>query len=282
MLAAESDAPSACAPASPRATDPDPRWIACWRNLGAQLYRSRPRPPATATSARPPAASLGINRTTLAWHGDPPPEPPSNTSACATPFRITPHTDFFFTGANRGPTLEALIYAITHDEGIVKVMARSAAARPCSAGCCSNAAAVETLYLANPSLSRGRNPRHAIADELGPDSELPAVPARTVDARAYRISLSGHYAAGKRLCLMIDEAHAMPARIAGGDPPALNLESNRHKLLHPRSASPSSTNASPKDMRQLNGPYHPQFADRSQAISAPTSCSACAPPVIAA
>ena len=37
------------------------------------------------------------------------------------PFRITPHTDFFFTGANRGPTLDALIYAITQDEGIVKV-----------------------------------------------------------------------------------------------------------------------------------------------------------------
>ena len=28
------------------------------------------------------------------------------------PFRITPHTDFFFDGADRGATLEALIYAI--------------------------------------------------------------------------------------------------------------------------------------------------------------------------
>ena len=37
------------------------------------------------------------------------------------PFRITPHTEFFFSGANRGATLEALIYAITNDEGIVKV-----------------------------------------------------------------------------------------------------------------------------------------------------------------
>ena len=37
------------------------------------------------------------------------------------PFRITPHTDFFFTGANRGPTLDALIYAISQGEGIVKV-----------------------------------------------------------------------------------------------------------------------------------------------------------------
>ena len=29
------------------------------------------------------------------------------------PFSITPHTEFFFAGANRGNTLEALIYAIT-------------------------------------------------------------------------------------------------------------------------------------------------------------------------
>ena len=29
------------------------------------------------------------------------------------PFRITPHTEFFFSGANRGATLEALMYAIT-------------------------------------------------------------------------------------------------------------------------------------------------------------------------
>ena len=37
------------------------------------------------------------------------------------PFRITPHTEFFFSGANRGATLEALLYAITAGEGMVKV-----------------------------------------------------------------------------------------------------------------------------------------------------------------
>jgi type II secretory pathway predicted ATPase ExeA len=37
------------------------------------------------------------------------------------PFRITPHTEFFFDGAERGATLEALAYAVAHDEGIVKV-----------------------------------------------------------------------------------------------------------------------------------------------------------------
>ena len=38
------------------------------------------------------------------------------------PFRITPHTEFFFAGGNRGSTLDALVYAITHDEGIVRAI----------------------------------------------------------------------------------------------------------------------------------------------------------------
>ena len=37
------------------------------------------------------------------------------------PFKITPNTEFFFAGGNRGPVLEALLYAVTHGEGIVKV-----------------------------------------------------------------------------------------------------------------------------------------------------------------
>ena len=36
------------------------------------------------------------------------------------PFRITPHTEFFFAGANRGATLEALLYGPppTDDRGL--------------------------------------------------------------------------------------------------------------------------------------------------------------------
>ena len=38
------------------------------------------------------------------------------------PFKITPDTSLFFPGGNRGAVLEALIYAITEGEGIVKVV----------------------------------------------------------------------------------------------------------------------------------------------------------------
>ena len=39
-----------------------------------------------------------------------------------SPFRITPDPAFFFPGGNRGAVLDALLYAITRGEGIVKVV----------------------------------------------------------------------------------------------------------------------------------------------------------------
>jgi len=51
------------------------------------------------------------------------------------PFRITPDTSLFFPGGNRGAILNAMMYAITSGEGIVKVVGEVGAARPCCAGC---------------------------------------------------------------------------------------------------------------------------------------------------
>lgn len=83
------------------------------------------------------------------------------------PFRITPHTDFFFAGANRGPTLDALVYAITHDEGIVKVSGEVGSGKTmlCRVLMERLPEKVTTIYLANPSLSRD-DILYAIADEL--------------------------------------------------------------------------------------------------------------------
>ena len=82
------------------------------------------------------------------------------------PFRITPHTEFFFAGANRGATLEALIYAITHDEGIVKVSGEVGSGKTmlCRMLLEKLPPDVETVYLANPSLSAA-DIHHAIADD---------------------------------------------------------------------------------------------------------------------
>ena len=37
------------------------------------------------------------------------------------PFGITPNPAFFYSGNTRGEILSALLYAVTHGEGIVKV-----------------------------------------------------------------------------------------------------------------------------------------------------------------
>ena len=83
------------------------------------------------------------------------------------PFRITPHTDFFFAGASRGATLDALLYAITHDEGIVKVSGEVGSGKTmlCRVLMERLPGNIETIYLANPSLSR-EEILYAIADEL--------------------------------------------------------------------------------------------------------------------
>ncbi|MBN8462423.1 MAG: AAA family ATPase [Dechloromonas sp.] len=145
------------------------------------------------------------------------------------PFRITPHTDFFFTGANRGPTLDALIYAITQDEGIVKVTGEVGSGKTmlCRMLLERLPADVESLYLANPSLSR-HEILGAIADELG----IPA-DGRTTHSmiRTLQDALVERYAAGKRVVIMIDEAHAMPAESLEEIRLLSNLESKATKLL---------------------------------------------------
>ncbi|HEU4440441.1 MAG TPA: AAA family ATPase, partial [Burkholderiales bacterium] len=145
------------------------------------------------------------------------------------PFRITPHTDFFFDGADRGATLEALIYAILHDEGIVKVSGEVGSGKTmlCRVLIERLPAHVATIYLATASLAR-EEILHAIADEL----ELKLSPERrSVALRELQEHLIALYAAGRRVVILIDEAHVMPEDTLEQVRLLSNLESNRHKLL---------------------------------------------------
>ena len=145
------------------------------------------------------------------------------------PFRITPHTEFFFSGANRGATLEALLYAITHDEGIVKVTGEVGSGKTmlCRVLVERLPKSVETIYLANPSLSRDEI-LHVIAADLQIESRGERV---TILLRALQERLIKLYAAGRRVVVLIDEAHAMPIETLEEIRLLSNLESNRHKLL---------------------------------------------------
>ncbi len=145
------------------------------------------------------------------------------------PFRITPHADFFFDGADRGATLEGLQYAILHDEGIVKVSGEIGSGKTtlCRVLMERLPPEVETVFLANPSYSRSEI-LHAIAEELGrPANNNPAAFALR-DLQSQLIEL---YASGKRVVVMIDEAHAMPEDTLEQVRLLSNLETSRHKLL---------------------------------------------------
>jgi type II secretory pathway predicted ATPase ExeA/septal ring-binding cell division protein DamX len=145
------------------------------------------------------------------------------------PFRITPHTEFFFSGANRGATLEALLYAITHDEGIVKVTGEVGSGKTmlCRVLVERLPKNVETIYLANPSLSRDEI-LHVLAADLQVEARGERV---TIMLRALQERLIKLYAAGRRVVVLIDEAHAMPIETLEEVRLLSNLESNRHKLL---------------------------------------------------
>lgn len=183
------------------------------------------------------------------------------------PFRITPDTDYFFTGANRGPTLDALIFAITQDEGIVKVTGEVGSGKTmlCRMLLERLPENIETLYLANPSLSR-QEILGAIADELGIPTDGKATHSLT---RAIQDALIDRYAKGKRVVILIDEAHAMPPESLEEIRLLSNLESKATKLLQiALFAQPElEEHLAANDMRQLReritqhfslGPLKPQ------------------------
>jgi len=86
---------------------------------------------------------------------------------------------------------------------------------------------VATIYLATASLASDEI-LHAIADDL----ELKLSPdRRSVALRELQEHLIGLYAAGRRVVILIDEAHVMPEDTLEQVRLLSNLESNRHKLL---------------------------------------------------
>ena len=145
------------------------------------------------------------------------------------PFKITPHTEFFFAGANRGETLEALIYAITSGEGMVKVTGEVGSGKTmlCRVLMERLPATVETIYLAVPSLSRDEM-LAVIADDLSVDTHGGNT---TKLIRALQERLIEIHSQGKQVVALIDEAHAMPLETLEEIRLLSNLETSHHKLM---------------------------------------------------
>jgi MSHA biogenesis protein MshM len=146
------------------------------------------------------------------------------------PFKITPDTDFFFEGGNRGAVLEALIYAITHGEGIIKVTGEVGSGKTmlCRVLQARLPKSVETVYLANPSVSP-EEILHAIAFELG----LPI--ARDVGRlgvmHALNEYLVARHAEGRQVVVFVEESQSTPLATLEEMRLLSNLETKQYKLL---------------------------------------------------
>jgi MSHA biogenesis protein MshM len=146
------------------------------------------------------------------------------------PFRITPNTDFFFGGGNRGPILEALIYAVTHGEGIIKVSGEVGSGKTmlCNMLMQRLPPNVETVYLANPSVSP-EEILHAIAFELHLDIARDATRLEVMQAlQQYLLKRHGE---GKRVVIFIEESQGMPIPTLEEIRLLSNLETKSDKLL---------------------------------------------------
>jgi len=147
-----------------------------------------------------------------------------------TPFRITPDPEFFFPGGNRGAVLDALIYAISRGEGIVKVVGEVGSGKTMLCRMLERElpAQCEIIYLANPRLAPDEI-LHAIAVEL----ELPvAATATRLDVmRALHEHLVRRHAANRRVVMFVEEAQGMPLATLEEIRLLSNLETSQEKLL---------------------------------------------------
>lgn len=146
------------------------------------------------------------------------------------PFRITPDTEFFFSGGNRGPILEALIYAIGQGEGIIKVTGEVGSGKTmlCSMLQSRLQANVETVYLANPSVSPDEI-LHAIALEL--HLQPPRDAGRLEVMQLLHSHLLERHAQGRQVVMFVEESQSMPIATLEEIRLLSNLETARSKLL---------------------------------------------------
>lgn len=146
------------------------------------------------------------------------------------PFQITPDLDFFFSGGRRGDVLSALLHVAAHDEGIITLVAEVGSGKTLLARLMISRldSSVCAVYLANPCFSRDE-----IIAAIGRDLGLTDM-GSSIEGKLAQLSdeLLRRHAAGQRVLLVIDEAHAMPAESLEEVRLLSNLETGQHKLVN--------------------------------------------------
>ncbi|HVS27352.1 MAG TPA: AAA family ATPase [Burkholderiales bacterium] len=146
------------------------------------------------------------------------------------PFKITPNTEFFFSGGNRGAILDALIYAITHGEGLIKVSGEVGSGKTmlCRMLQTRLPAHIESVYLANPSVSP-EEVLHVVAFEL--QLPIPNQAPRLEVMQALHHYLLERHAQKRQVVVFVEESQSMPLATLEEMRLLSNLETGSHKLL---------------------------------------------------
>ena len=147
-----------------------------------------------------------------------------------TPFRLTPDTRLFYPGGGRGEVLDALVYAITTGEGIVKVVGEVGTGKTMLCRMLEERLpdAVEIVYLANPSLTP-EDILHAIALELGLETVQPS--SRIQIMHQLQQALLERHGQNRRVVALVEEAQSMPRDTLEEIRLLSNLETKSEKLL---------------------------------------------------
>ena len=145
------------------------------------------------------------------------------------PFRITPNTEYWYAGGQRGEMLAALLYAIGQGEGIIKVVGEVGSGKTmlCRKLAAQLPDSVDSVYLGNPTLAPD-DMLAAILADLGIEPPENGRQARLAQLNA---ALLARHAAGRRVVVFVEEAQGIALDNLEFLRLLTNLETATDKLL---------------------------------------------------
>jgi MSHA biogenesis protein MshM len=150
------------------------------------------------------------------------------------PFRVTPDTSLFYAGGEREALLNAIVYAISHGDGMVKVVGEVGSGKTMLTRMLEKQLpdSVTIIYLPNPSLA-AKDLVFAIGHELGLELglEQESNQTKTHTLLAIQNKLLELHASNQRVVVFIDEAQCMPLDTLEELRLLTNLETETDKLL---------------------------------------------------
>ncbi len=147
------------------------------------------------------------------------------------PFLVTPETESFFVQGSRKALVESLLYVLSNEQGIIKITGEVGSGKTTTCRYLLKTLPAEefkSIYLADPTLTRDQL-LFAVADglDLQFDRAKPELIIRVIRQRVESL-----FAEGKRVVLMIDEAHAMPEETLDQIRLLSQIASSGNKIMH--------------------------------------------------